>query len=84
MTSTQEQAAALAENRRAAIERVQDGLTCSVIDAGMVLGIGRALAYRSAHDGTLPVVKVGTRLRVSVPALLAMLDDPATAERAGA
>ena len=48
--------------------------TCSVTEAAQVLGIGRATAYKAAHDGSLPVLRVSTRLLVSVPRLLAMLE----------
>jgi hypothetical protein len=44
-------------------------LTCRVEEAGAVLGLGRTRAWASARDGTLPVVRFGRSVRVSVPAL---------------
>jgi excisionase family DNA binding protein len=47
--------------------------TCSVDEAAAVLGIGRSTAYAAAHDGSLPVLRVRTRLLVPTAKLLAML-----------
>ena len=38
--------------------------TLTVEEAGRVLGIGRALAYRSAKSGELPTIRVGNRVLV--------------------
>lgn len=54
-------------------EAVRGRLTCSVPEAGEVLGIGRNAAYRAAHDGTIPTLRLGRRLVVPVPKLLALL-----------
>ena len=48
--------------------------TVSVDQAAIALGIGRGTAYRAAHDGTLPTVRIGRRLlvpRVALERLLA-------------
>ena len=54
-----------------------DEKTISVPEAGRkYFGIGRNAAYDAAKRGELPVIKIGGRLRVSVPALEKMLDAP--------
>lgn len=45
--------------------------------AAGLLGIGRSLAYAMAQRRELPTIRLGGRLVVPVPALLAMLGDPA-------
>jgi excisionase family DNA binding protein len=54
--------------------------TCTVEEAGQCLGISRKLAYEAAGRGEIPVLRLGRRLVVPVPKLLAMLEgtqDPA-------
>lgn len=48
-------------------------LTCSVPEAGRLLGIGRDAAYRAAADGTIPTLRLGRRIVVPVPKLMALL-----------
>lgn len=43
--------------------------TCSVEEAGEILGIGRSVAYRLAKLGELPVLRLGRNLRVPLAAL---------------
>lgn len=52
------------------------GMTTDVEVAGAILGIGRTKAYELAKNGEFPVkiVRVGRRYKVSVPALLKLLD----------
>jgi excisionase family DNA binding protein len=47
--------------------------TCSVPEAGAILGIGRGLAYQAVRDGTIPALRIGRRWVVPVGALTAML-----------
>ncbi len=47
--------------------------TMSVEDAGELLGISRRSAYRAAARGELPTLRLGRRLVVPTPKLLAML-----------
>ncbi|WNB84522.1 helix-turn-helix domain-containing protein [Cellulomonas sp. ATA003] len=47
--------------------------TVSVQVAAKVLGIGRNQAYQAAHNGELPTLRIGRRILVPVPALLAMV-----------
>jgi len=48
-------------------------LTCTVPEAGEVLGIGRDAAYAAAGRGEIPTLRLGHRLVVPVPRLLQML-----------
>ncbi len=48
-------------------------VTMSVEDAGELLGISRRSAYRAAARGELPTLRLGRRLVVPTPKLLAML-----------
>lgn len=50
--------------------------TCSVEEAGAILGVGRCTAFEQAAAGTLPTIRVGRRLLVPVPRLLTMLGIP--------
>ena len=49
-------------------------LTMTIDEASVLLGIGRSLAYQMAHNGQLPVLRLGKRLLVSRKAFEAMLD----------
>lgn len=52
------------------------GMTTDVEVAGEILGIGRTKAYEMAKNGDFPVkiLRIGRRYKVSVPALLKLLD----------
>lgn len=52
------------------------GMTTDVEIAGDILGIGRTKAYEMAKNGDFPVkiLRIGRRYKVSVPALLKLLD----------
>ncbi|MEP7740402.1 helix-turn-helix domain-containing protein [Nocardioides sp. 31GB23] len=50
--------------------------TMSVPEAGAVLGIGRAAAYRAAQQGELPTIRIGRRLLVPHSALRQLLGGP--------
>ncbi len=47
--------------------------TITVEEAGEILGISRRSAYRAASRGELPTVRLGRRLLVPTPKLLALL-----------
>ena len=49
--------------------------TVSVDQAAIALGISRGSAYRAAHDGTLPTVRIGRRLLVQRAALERLLTE---------
>ncbi len=51
--------------------------TISVEQAAAVLGISRRSAYRAAAAGELPTLRLGRRLLVPTPRLLALLGLPA-------
>lgn len=48
-------------------------LLVSVTEAGELAGLTRRIAYVLAGDGTIPVLRVGARLRVPTAAWLARL-----------
>jgi excisionase family DNA binding protein len=52
----------------------KEKLTMTIDEAGVLLGIGRSLAYQMAHNGQLPVIRMGKRYLVSRKAFEAMLD----------
>lgn len=59
----------------------------TVPTAARLLDISRTLAYQSAADGSLPVIRLGSKVLVAVPRLLAMLgatEDPQDAPEAAA
>ena len=53
----------------------------SVEEAGRLLGISRALAYRAVKTGEIPAVRIQGRILVPTPRLLTMLG--ATREETG-
>jgi excisionase family DNA binding protein len=55
--------------RRSDLERQ----TLSVEEAGRILGISRGAAYAYAKDGSLPTIRLGSRLLVPKAALDKML-----------
>jgi excisionase family DNA binding protein len=67
------------------LEDLAGRLTCTVPEAGQLLGIGRDAAYAAAARGEIPTLRLGRTLRVSIPRLLElcgttpdMSADPAT------
>ena len=64
-----EELAGIAERGRAHRERI----TITVPEAGKRLGIGRNAAYAAAARGEIPVVRIGKRILVPLPAFEAML-----------
>ncbi len=53
----------------------ENSLTVTVEQAAKILGISRGLAFRLAHEGKLPVLRLGVkRLLVPRQALMNMLD----------
>jgi excisionase family DNA binding protein len=47
--------------------------TCTVEEAGRFLGLGRSAAYAAAERGDLPTLRLGRRILVPVPKLLALV-----------
>ena len=54
-------------------------LTCSVPEAGQLIGIGRDASFAAAKRGEIPTLRLGRSLRVPLPKLLALLGIPETA-----
>lgn len=48
--------------------------TITIEQAGVMLGVSRALAYQMANNGQLPVIRCGHRLLVPMKAFESMLD----------
>lgn len=44
-------------------------------EAAELLGISKASAYRAAEEGQIPTLRIGRRILVPVPALLALLGE---------
>lgn len=63
------------------IEDAKQRATITVPEAGELLGIGRDAAYAAANRGEIPVLRLGRRIVVPVPALLAMLGATESGER---
>lgn len=56
------------------LDDIRDRATLSIDETAAVLGIARGVAYASARSGEgFPVRRIGRRLLVPVPALLAWL-----------
>lgn len=51
------------------MEKTPEKLTCSVEDAGYMLGVSRAVAYRLSRSEGFPVIRIGRRVLVSVQGL---------------
>jgi excisionase family DNA binding protein len=54
-------------------------LTCSVPEAGKILGLGRDAAYRAAQTGEIPIIRIGRLVRVPLAALERLLDEAGAA-----
>jgi excisionase family DNA binding protein len=49
-------------------------LTISVAEAGKMLGISRASAYKAVREGEIPVIKLGKRRVVPLAAITRMME----------
>ncbi len=49
-------------------------LTVSVEEAGHMLGISRASAYKAVREGEIPVIKLGKRGVVPIAAITRMME----------
>ncbi len=62
---------------RLSLDDVRDRATISIEETASVLGISRVVAYANARSGeSFPVKRIGRRLLVPVPALIAWLAQP--------
>lgn len=55
------------------LEGLNGRLVIQVEEAAQLLGLGRSSAYEAARRGELPTIRMGRRLMVPVPQLLALL-----------
>lgn len=58
-------------------DQVKDRAAITIAETGQLLGIGRSAAYEAARKGEIPSRRIGRRIIVPVPALLAWLDTAA-------
>ena len=56
------------------LDEVRQRTTLSVPEAGAVLGLSRNTSYQAAERGDIPTIRIGRRMVVPVPRLLAMLE----------
>lgn len=59
------------------VDELRTSPTVSVETAARVLGVSRAYGYTLARTGELPVIRVGTRVRVSSAGLLRLIGEDA-------
>jgi excisionase family DNA binding protein len=59
-------------------------VTISVDEVAEVLGVSRGSAYKAAHSGELPTIKIGKRLLILRDQFERMLDEPIKKSKAGA
>ena len=52
-------------------------------ETAQYLGLSRGLVYAQAREGTLPAVRLGSRLLIKTQPLLAMLAEPAEPDPTG-
>jgi excisionase family DNA binding protein len=57
----------------ARLDALRDRVTITIPEAAELLGIGRSAAYECARRGEIPTLRLGARLVVPVPKVLAML-----------
>jgi excisionase family DNA binding protein len=55
-------------------EEILSQPTCSVPDAGHVLGVGRNGAYEAAKRGDIPTLRIGSKIRVPTALLKKMIE----------
>lgn len=56
------------------LDAVRDRLTITVEEAGALLGLGRASAYKAAGAEQIPTIRIGRRLLVPVAKFLRILE----------
>jgi excisionase family DNA binding protein len=55
------------------VDEIRGRGTLTVPEAGRFLGLGRDAAYAAADRGDIPTLRLGRRILVPVPRLLALL-----------
>jgi hypothetical protein len=64
------------------IDELRERAVVGVPTGGAVLGLSRSASYRAAERGEIPTIRLGRRLVVPVPRLLAMLEGEAATDAA--
>jgi excisionase family DNA binding protein len=58
------------------VETMQENkLTCSVEEAGKLLGVSRPTAYKLAHQEGFPVMRIGRAMRVYLPGFYQWIEE---------
>jgi excisionase family DNA binding protein len=65
----------MAETTTPDLNSLKGRATCTVEEACEVLGIGLSLGYGAVSRGEIPSIRMGRKLLVPVPKLLAMLEE---------
>jgi len=60
------------------VDAAAERMTYTVPEAGKILGLGKAAAYKAARIGEIPVLRFGSRLVVPRAALERLLNDSST------
>jgi excisionase family DNA binding protein len=55
--------------------------TLSVVEAGLLLGLGRNSAYEACRRGYIPTIRLGRRIRVPTARLQMLLEGVQAAEK---
>lgn len=57
------------------LDEIRNRPSLTVVEAGRALGLGQVAAYRAVRSGDIPSVRIGARIVVPVPKLLALLGE---------
>ena len=57
------------------LDDIRSRPSLTVIEAGRVLGLGQVAAYRAVRSGDIPSIRIGGRIVVPTPRLLALLGE---------
>ncbi|MFB8191020.1 hypothetical protein ACFC14_17005 [Microbacterium sp. NPDC055988] len=75
MNTTTTAPAASVDTATPTLSEIRERATIDVESAGRILGLGRDSAYKAVREGTIPSLRIGRRLVVPVPRLLALLGE---------
>lgn len=75
MNTTTTAPAASVDAATPTLSEIRERATIDVESAGRILGLGRDSAYKAVREGTIPSLRIGRRLVVPVPRLLALLGE---------
>lgn len=57
------------------LDDIRSRPSLTVPEAGRVLGLGQVAAYRAVRNGDIPSIRIGARIVVPTPRLLALLGE---------